>query len=68
MLFKKYQNKVFVRTYLLALNINFNSERVFQDTKICKKSKFQGIWDELETKMCFFQTVLDEILQTNSRN
>ena len=38
---------------LVALNVNFQGEKVFQNTKIYRKCKFKGVWIELQTKLLF---------------
>ena len=48
MLFEIYKILSFVGELLPS---NIESERGFQDTKIYRKCKFQGVWDELEIKM-----------------
>ena len=39
----------------IALNINFNIKRGFQNIKICRNFKIQGIWTELRINQCFFR-------------
>ena len=37
----------------VALNNNFKRQRVFSNTKICRKCNFQKILAELQMKLCF---------------
>ena len=37
----------------VALKINFKTERVFRDSKVCKRCKLQRDWIELKSKLCF---------------
>ena len=39
----------------VAPNINTQSKWVFWNTKIYRKCKFQGVWVELEMKICFYR-------------
>ena len=37
----------------VALHIKFNYVQHFEDNKICRKYKFQGVWADLRIEFCF---------------
>ena len=49
----------------VAANIASTSVKGFKDTKILRKSKFQGVWTELRSEICFLRQSFTKYFETN---